>query len=141
MTRINVGYPVNRLTAKHLIAEHREIKRVPNIVKTGKIKLDNIPEKFCLGTGHIKFFVNKLGYLLHRYKELYQECKTRGYNVQDYSNAWDGIPTELMQDWSPTLQDKKLIINRINEKNKSILSRTTPKGHISVCNKVAGVQV
>jgi len=36
MTRINAGYSVRRLTDKHLLAEHREIKRIPNMVKSGK---------------------------------------------------------------------------------------------------------
>lgn len=116
MTRINVGYDVKKLNTKMLIAEHREIKRIPNMVKSGKAKLENIPEKFCLGTGHVKFFYNKLNYLLERYKQIYNECLRRGYKVQDYSNAWNGISKHLMGDYKPKQVDKLLIINRIKSK-------------------------
>jgi hypothetical protein len=33
MTRINTGIPPKELTDKHLLAEHREIKRIPNCIK------------------------------------------------------------------------------------------------------------
>ena len=116
MTRINVGYPVELLTRQHLIAEHREIKRIPNAVAKGRVNLKDIPQKFTLGEGHVRFFYNKLLYLLNRYKEIHKECKNRGYNVQDYSSAWDNVPERLMNDWSPSEGDKKLIIERIKER-------------------------
>ena len=33
MTRINAGIPPKKLTNRHLLAEHREIKRIPNVIK------------------------------------------------------------------------------------------------------------
>ena len=117
MTRINVGYPVEKLSRLHLIAEHREIKRIPNAITSGKAKIENIPESFRLGAGHVKFFYNKCGYLLKRYKKLYKECKKRNYNVQDYSSCWDGIPKDLMGDYNPTNGDANLITQRIKEKS------------------------
>ena len=36
MTRINVGVDPSELNVKMLIAEHREIKRIPNLIKIGK---------------------------------------------------------------------------------------------------------
>ena len=116
MTHINVGYSVRKLTTKHLIAEHREIKRVPNMIKNGRAKIIDIPLQFSLGKGHVKFFYDKLGYLLKRYKELYAECKRRGFKVQDYSSAWDGIPERLMGDYKPTKDAKVAIEERIAEK-------------------------
>jgi hypothetical protein len=118
MTRINVGYNPKKLTRQHLIAEHREIKRIPNTVRSGKAIIKDIPDTFRLGTGHVKFFYNKLGYLLKRYKMIYAECLRRGYNVQDYSSAWQGINPQLMGDYRPTKHDALLIINRINSKLK-----------------------
>ncbi len=44
--------------------------------------MDGIPDKFKLGTGHVKFFYNKLLYLKNRYTSLYNECIKRGFNVQ-----------------------------------------------------------
>lgn len=114
MTRINVGIPPKDLSRQHLIAEHREIKRIPNMVREGKLK-GKIPAKFCLGTGHVQFFANKLGYLHVRYMRIYQECLDRGYNVQNYSGAWDGLPDG--EYWEPTESDIQLIKQRIEYVN------------------------
>lgn len=116
MTRINVAIPPKTLTNRHLIAEHREIKRIPNTITSGRAKIVDIPKQFSLGKGHVKFFYNKLGYLKNRYEELYQECLNRGFNVSYYGQAWNGIPTSLMNDYKPTQQDKEIIEQRIKEK-------------------------
>ena len=62
MTRINVGIPPEELTDKHLLAEHREIKRIPNCIAKGKYNMDGIPDRFKLGKGHVKFFYNMNDY-------------------------------------------------------------------------------
>lgn len=118
MTRINVGIDPKILTTKHLIAEHREIKRIPNQVKNGRIKLENIPDKFSLGTGHVKFFVNKLGYLKDRYIEIHRECLCRGFNVSDFSSAWNGVPKNLMGEYKPTVCDRRIVMERLISKDK-----------------------
>ena len=56
MTRINAGIPPVELTDKHLIAEHREIKRIPNLISKGKYNMNGQPSEFKLGIGHVKFF-------------------------------------------------------------------------------------
>ena len=116
MTRINVGIPPAELTDKHLLAEHREIKRIPNCIAKGKYNMDGIPNRFKLGTGHVKFFYNKLYYLFKRYEELYNECKKRGFNVQCYTDAWKNVPEELMNNYQPTKEDRKIVQERIKEK-------------------------
>ena len=116
MTRINVGIPPAELTDKHLLAEHREIKRIPNCIAKGRYNMDGIPDKFKLGTGHVKFFYNKLEYLFLRYVKLHLECKYRGFNVQDYSKAWDDLPEELLNHYKPTKRDRLLVQQRINER-------------------------
>lgn len=116
MTRINCGIPVTELTDKHLLAEHREIKRIPNMIKNGKYRLTNQPKQFTLGTGHVKFFYSRLKYLLERYNQIHRECKQRGFNVTDYSNAWSGLPIELMNDYTPTTRDMEIVRHRINER-------------------------
>lgn len=116
MTRINVGIPVRELTDKHLIAEHREIKRIPNCISKGKYSLLNQPKEFTLGTGHCKFFYDKLLYLKNRYEQLYQECLRRNFNVQYYGSAWDNVPKELLNDYIPKERDKEIIRQRINER-------------------------
>ena len=116
MTRINVGIPPAELVNKHLLAEHREIKRIPNCVAKGKYNMDRIPERFKLGKGHVKFFYNKLLYLKNRYIKLYVECVKRGFNVQYYIGAWNNIPKELMNDYKVKANDIRIIRERINHK-------------------------
>lgn len=36
-----------------------------------------------------------------------------GFNVQDFSSNWDGIPAEYMNDYTPTSEDTALITERI----------------------------
>ena len=116
MTRINVAIPPKELTNRHLIAEHREIKRIPNMVSSGRAIIKDIPSKFTLGKGHVKFFYNKLGYLKNRYEEIYQECLNRKFNITYYGNAWENISKELMNDYIPTKDDEQIIRQRIKEK-------------------------
>lgn len=116
MTRINVGIPTKELVDKHLMAEHREIKRIPNCVAKGKFDMKGQPKVFTLGTGHVKFFYDKLGYLKRRYEELYAECITRGFNVQYYGDAWNDVPIHLMGDYTPTNTDREIIRERISER-------------------------
>lgn len=114
MTRINCGIDPKTLHNKHLLAEHREIVRIPNSIKSGKSKVTDIPLKFKLGTGHVKFFYDKLLYLHKRYIELYNMCIERGYNVTDMSEAFNDLPVELYNDYTPTQEDITLVTDRIN---------------------------
>ena len=116
MTRINVGIPPKQLCRQHLLAEAREIKRIPNVVSKGKFNLKGQPQKFTLGTGHVKFFYTRLGYLKKRYEEIYAECIYRNYNVMYFGDAWNDIPSYLMNDYTPTDEDIKIISARIKER-------------------------
>lgn len=104
------------LTDKHLLAEAREIKRIPNCVAKGRYSLKNQPSEFTLGVGHVKFFYSRLLYLKKRYEELYTECLRRGFNVAYYGSAWNNVPDELMKDYTPTSKDREIIKRRISER-------------------------
>lgn len=93
MTRINSAISVRCLTDEHLLAEHREIKRLPDCFVKSYISgaLKRIPNKFCLGTGHVTFFLNKAQFTLDRYKQIHEECIRRGFNVPDYSENWKQV--------------------------------------------------
>ena len=119
MTRINAGYPPKQLSRQHLIAEHREIVRIPNTIKSGKAKVRDIPDTFRLGSGHVKFFYDKLKFLHHRYLSIYEECKSRGYNITWFGDAFHDIPTELYNDYIPTEEAVSLITQRIKERTKN----------------------
>lgn len=116
MTRINVAIKPIELTDKHLMAEHREIKRIPNCIARGKYNMKGQPSEFTLGTGHVKFFYDKLGYLKNRYESLYAECIRRGFNVTYYGDAWNDVPDHLMGDYTPTQRDRELLLERIAER-------------------------
>ena len=92
MTRINANVNPKQLTDQHLLAEIRELARIPNNVKK-KIrenkKIDNIPIEFCLGQGHVKFFYNKMEFLKDRYLKLHEEAKNRGFSINYYNDLFD----------------------------------------------------
>ena len=118
MTRINVGIKPKYLSDEHLLAEHREIKRIPNMLYKGVLNNKNfkIPENFSLGNGHVLFFINKQLYLYMRYISIYNECINRGFNVTNYSNAFENIKQydKYWNNYFPTETDKKLLIDRIS---------------------------
>jgi hypothetical protein len=74
------------------------------------------PDKFTLGTGHVKFFYDKCGYLLDRYIMIYDECKRRGFNITNYIEAWSLVPDNMMGDYEPTDSARSLIEERIKER-------------------------
>lgn len=116
MTRINVGVDPSELNTKMLIAEHREIKRIPNVVKSGRFNMENQPKEFTLGTGHVKFFYDKIGFLKERYVRIHEECIKRGFDVTNFINSFEDIPSNLMGSYNPTQKDRELILNRISER-------------------------
>lgn len=89
MTRINLGISPKNLCDQHLIAEHREIKRIPNVMLSGKFSWTGIPSSFTLGTGHVKFFYNKLDLLTLRYSKIYTECLRRNFNITYYMDTFN----------------------------------------------------
>lgn len=115
MTRINSAIPVKNLTDEHLLAEHREIKRLPYQWRKSFHNgyLSFAPEKFTLGKGHVLFFLNKQNFILKRYLALYDECINRGFNVQNYSENWNYIKSDYMKDYEPTLEERQLLVERI----------------------------
>ncbi len=116
MTRINSGVKPAELSNRHLLAEHREIKRIPNAITKGRYNLEGAPLTFKLGQGHVKFFYNKLQYLHSRYEDLYTECIKRGFAVTCYNEAFHNMPDELYNDWTPTAEARALITERIAQR-------------------------
>ena len=118
MTRINSAVAPKHLTDEHLLAEHREIKRLPaclqKAIKSGSIK--RVPNQFVLGTGHVLFFLNKMKFIRNRYLAIYQECLNRGFIVQSYIDNWDGLDPEYDQDYKPTETERDLLVQRISER-------------------------
>ena len=118
MTRVNCAIPVKYLTDEHLIAEHCELEMLPyfhqKAIESGSIR--DIPEKFTLGKGHILFFVNKMGFVRKRYRMVHKECKRRGFGVQNREDKWKGISEKYMNDYNPTPEARKILLERIIER-------------------------
>lgn len=115
MTRINV-VNVKELCDQHLLAEHRELTRIPNCIISGKYDINKqIPKKYLLGTGHVTFFYNKLKWLYNRYEELNQECFNRGFDV---TYKWPNhyFDESLWNDYEVTPEDIKINQERILER-------------------------
>ena len=107
MTRINV-VPVKELTDQHLLAETRELPRIPNAILKGRYNLSSIPSEYVLGKGHVSFFYTRLGWLQERYKALHAECCARGFNVT--YRFPEGVPERFRGGYVPT--SEALAINR-----------------------------
>jgi hypothetical protein len=120
VTRVNLVPPAE-LCDQHLLAEHREITRIPSLVKKRKVNLDSIPQSYRirsdahpeLGRGHVAFFYDKLGWLLDRYSAVHNECRRRGFDV-----GWNWTQVQdlsLCLWWQPSPDDVQRNRNRIHE--------------------------
>lgn len=119
MTRINC-VPVAELSDKHLGAEYRELPRVFKLAEAAYHRGDNperFPQAYTLGTGHVKFFYARLGYLSRRYGEIIYECMKRGRVVNFPKPPFVAIPLAWCADWQPT--PEALAINRQRIKDRS----------------------
>ena len=114
MVRINIINP-KRLTDQHLIAEYNEILMLIAYIKKYPLKEGEIPEEYCLGRGHMKFFKNKVGYLKGRHETISKEMRNRGFKTNK-KVVTKGISKKAMNKWKPTIKDKEIIIKRITEK-------------------------
>ena len=136
MTRVNVGIRAYELTDQHLMAEYREILRIPKMaiawVKKNSIaKVCSLPNSFSLGTGHVKFFYNKLAYIDSRFEELYSELKKREYKVQKYDlfNNEEEEVFDLYDDYNEQSVDRLIVAERIRERLLTTKSRSTYYGY------------
>lgn len=118
MTRINC-IPVGELTNKHLVAEYRELPRVFKLARMPKPN-EQFPQHYTLGTGHVKFFYDKLHYCYERQHQLYNEMKRRGYKPKHYPEMLllehGHQKVKLWGDWKPTPQAMMINRQRIKER-------------------------
>lgn len=123
MTRINV-VPVSELSAKHLVAEYREIMRLPKNLnqslnrKSKPFSFEEIPVDYVLGQGHVKFFFNKFGYLKNRFEQLVFEMQKRGYSPTFTDSKMFLQDNKFMGNYNPTKNALKINRIRIAERTK-----------------------
>lgn len=131
MTRINANINPMWLADEHLIAEHREIARLPKLASKAlnnpNFGSKNIPTKFTLGTGHVVFFYFKYHFTRDRYNLLYNECKRRNINVEYYESSWKDVWYKALNDtgrwittsvysnvsYLPSVEDDIIVLARI----------------------------
>jgi deoxyribonuclease (pyrimidine dimer) len=124
MTRINV-VPPSELSRQHLVAEYREITRLPGNLnawlnrKTKPHDFKEIPADYKLGTGHVKFFYNKFQYLEKRFEAIIEEMLSRGYhpNFTD-SSIFKRVDNLYYNDYNPTMEAIEINRERIMERTK-----------------------
>jgi deoxyribonuclease (pyrimidine dimer) len=123
MTRINVVL-VDSLEGVHLCAEYRELPRVFALAHKASVSskpwTDKQPKEYCLSTGHVVFWYDKLGFLAKRHKALVAEMLSRGYKptmTTCLKEQWqDKIPGGYWKDYVPTEAALKINQERIDKR-------------------------
>lgn len=120
--------PVQELTDEHLRGEYKELPRVFTYVRTGKADLKDIPLSYRMGKGHVKFFYNKLLYLVLRFNDLIDEMEARGFNLNEelYNKILNDAmqcPKELLNNWTPTKEALTINRERISLRLKETLKK------------------
>lgn len=123
MTRINLVDP-KELSREHLVAEYREIMRLPGNLqawlnrKSKAPDFREIPAQYVLGTGHVKFFFTKFKFLQKRFESLVQEMVARGYNPKFRDSTIFLVDNLYYNDYTPTEEAIELNRARIRERSK-----------------------
>ena len=123
MTRINL-VPPESLHPKHLMAEIHEITRVFGLVRAFDLRMStedlSLYSEYKMGKGHVKFFYNKLGFLVDRYRELCTHAISIGWKINpiDSSILVRGIPGKYLGNFLPKRKDIFVNLERLIEKNK-----------------------
>lgn len=110
-----------------MIAEIHEITRVYGLVRKAqerKINKYNFkdkikqPQAYTMGTGHVYFMYDKLGFITKRYYELNDEAKRRGYNVNpiDKNSLTAGIQDWWFGEYKPTQEAIDINRKRIQDR-------------------------
>lgn len=129
MTRINLVPPAE-LEFRHLWAEYYELPRVFGQVRkkqeAGRVPADlAIPSAYTLGTGHLRFFYDKLEFLAKRQELLIAELQRRG-GQPNYTTPRDllvGLHDHWLNDYEPTDLALYLSRKRISERLEAMRAR------------------
>lgn len=119
MTRINANIPPANLIDQHLLAEYREMVRIPNTVRRmtdARERIKSIPLEFVLGTGHVTYFYDKLLFLHKRFVRIKEELTLRGISNNMDDSPFAGHDPMLYNDIDDDdlVEGDALIRNRIS---------------------------
>lgn len=112
MTRINSNLHPSKLIDQHLLAEYREITRIPRHMS--KYRFDPLrkrPTEFTLNTGHVLYFYDKIKFLHKRFNTIKEELTNRGIenNIDDSCFKALENRTDIYND----IDDEKLLEGNI----------------------------
>lgn len=114
MTRINV-VPVEELSDAWLIAEYRELSRVLK----GNFSIKDAPDRYKLGTGHVKWARKHALFVLDRYHSLVEEMKYRGFKVNYTDDLKRYLTKDISNCYTICNEDIKINRERLVERYKS----------------------
>lgn len=114
MTRINV-VPVEELSDAWLIAEYREL---PRVLK-GNFSIKDAPNRYKLGTGHVKWARKHALFVLDRYRSLVEEMKYRGFKVNYTDDLKRYLTKDISNCYTICNEDIKVNRERLVERYKS----------------------
>jgi deoxyribonuclease (pyrimidine dimer) len=115
MTRVNTVSPAV-LTNEHLIVELRELSRIPNAIAEGRAIVRDIPLRYSMGEGHVKFFYDKLLFIKYRHDLLRAEYLKRTGKEYSFKLTLKDCPLHLCNNWTPDKADKLVNYERLKEK-------------------------
>ena len=115
MTRINT-LPPRLLLDEWLIAEYRELKRIPNKMREGRYLPGPLPPTYRMGPGHERFFLDKMLYLKLRHDKIRDEMWARFRRDYPIRVEVYDLPEYLLNDWQPTLRDHQVNVGRLVER-------------------------
>ena len=133
MTRINANIDPYYLCDQHLIAEYREIVRIPNCVRKDITKnlARQLPKQFKLGSGHVLYFYNKIRFLHKRFNKLRNEMRKRNIqcNLSDNMFLYDDLKPFYNDIHSNELLDANMeVCGRITERVETMKKQLTYYG-------------
>lgn len=126
MTRINL-VPLDELEREFIQGEYKEIIRVFNLVKKAQSKNKtpndiDAPTKYKLGSGHVKFFYDKLLFVVKRYEQLTEKMIELGYKPNPISREelLEGIDDHWLNDYIPSDEEISISKSRLNERRQEL---------------------
>lgn len=114
--RINC-IPVEYLADQHLRAEWVEMLMLPAYLRRSYNSKGGLifseKTKYILGTGHARFFYDKILYCAIRYNDIMLEMQRRGYKTNPSLSFPEYLPYKCYGSWEPNLDDIHTNLNRI----------------------------
>lgn len=131
MTRINANIRPADLIDQHLVAEYREIVRIPNaVLRRGYDDKRSYPDKFTLGTGHVIYFYDKIKFLHKRFLDIKIEMDNRNIvNNIDDGSFLEFVGNPLYNDIEPS----KLCAGNVEVVRRIIDRISTMKRAPTIC--------